>query len=375
MLLSLLTASLWTAVELTTGLNDAAPDDAAFAAAVTAALATDDKVLHIGPGVVTLSASPEVLRERNPAANGNKDLHGLRITGSGATQTVIRGISVAGFDVFQLNAVSRLTIDSLAIESIKTGTSQVGCNGVSLTNGANQITLRDLHVRSLPYVLLPDRYDGGKGITVQTGTKGVEASDAILMERCRISDCPIGFGLDCDPTIPKPPRSITVVNNHIERCALPFSIGFSSSLPGGGDLPDFQLTLSDNLVLDGLRVAVISRAPRVTMTHNVIVMTRPPSLPDPYQSRFPDLGIVLQSCHKCDVSFNAITQIWPIYGFFGIQGSPVPTSECTIVGNYLYGPAVYGFLSLGGTFKDMTIEVNRVRGSDTEFDAPLTPTP
>jgi hypothetical protein len=363
----LLLLALLGVVDLATGLDDTLPDDQAFAAAIDAALASDDPVVRLGPGTLILTGSPLALREMAPQET-NRDLHGLRITGAGPLLTTVRGISANGFDVFQLNIVSNATIDSLAIESIKTGTSNTGCNGISLTNGCRNIVVRNVHVRGLPYVLLADRYDGGKGITVQCGTFGVERTDGIVIEGCRISDCPVGFGLDCDPALGLPPRSVSFVANVIERCCLPFYVSYTNtSLPYLRELI-CDIRITDNVAQDCRRFGMVCRAPRTTVANNVFENTTAPAIPDPYQTQWPDTGFLLAGGYDCNVTDNTWRCAWPQQAFVAIGNDSLPTVRCEFRGNTLSGPASFGFFKLPGHILWSTIRRNEITGSDVAID-------
>lgn len=370
MSMCLLGQLLFCVVEITSGLDDLAPDDLVLDAAISTALASDDPVVSIGQGTLVLSIYPAALRETDPVRK-NRDLQNLRITGSGSGTTLIRGVSELGFDVLQLNAVSNLTIDSLAIESIKTGTSSTGCNGISLTNGCRNIVIRDVHVRSLPYVLLADRFDGGKGVTIQTGLYGVEPTDGIVVDRCRVSDCAVGLGLDVAPVPGLVPGTVLFTNNTVERSCLAFYSSFAETSVGLGYVPGCDIQYTGNLAFDCKRTAFVTRTPNLTFQYNSSMTTQYPSIPDPYQDQYPDMQIVVAGGVGCTVTYNSLTCSLPQNAFIAIGSANAATVGCSFLENTLSGPANYGFDRLPGVMFRTHIRDNAIEGCAVDVDPRL----
>lgn len=133
---------------------------------------------------------------RQEVTVGIIDLQGLVIYGDGEN-TKIHGVSATGFDVFQLNGVSNISIHDLSIDAKKTTTDTTnGVNGISITNGSNNIMIERVYVDNLPYVVKDQYVDGGKGITLQNSGNNNGDIYNVKISDCVVTNSPSGIWLD-----------------------------------------------------------------------------------------------------------------------------------------------------------------------------------
>lgn len=125
------------------------------------------------------------------------DCNHVTIRGDGP-QTVLKTTSVDGADVLQLNGLKNLTIRDLAITAEISGT-VAGSNGISVTNGFDNINILDVWMLNLPSLDKTgsgDYIDGGKGLTIQTATTSNPCGT--LNARIIVIGCAEGFGYEPD---------------------------------------------------------------------------------------------------------------------------------------------------------------------------------
>jgi hypothetical protein len=125
------------------------------------------------------------------------DCNYITIRGDGP-QTILKTTSVEGADVLQLNSVKNLTIRDLAITAEISGT-VAGSNGISITNGFDNINILDVWMLNLPSLDKTgegDYIDGGKGLTIQTSTTSNPCGT--LNARIIVIGCAEGFGYEPD---------------------------------------------------------------------------------------------------------------------------------------------------------------------------------
>ena len=136
---------------------------------------------------------------RNPDVTGFRDYKGAALIAQGPG-TVFKTTSADGADVFQLNCVSNLSI--LGFPTIKaslTATLGAGSNGVSITNGARNVFV-EVEAEDLPYVDKGSYLDGGKAITIQTGSLTQLPIENVHMHCRRAKNCAYGYEASLDAT-------------------------------------------------------------------------------------------------------------------------------------------------------------------------------
>jgi len=128
---------------------------------------------------------------RQQIVSGLKDYGGIVISGEGKGTTVFSTTSSEGADVLQLNGVKGISFRDLSITATLTATNDAGSNGVSITNGGQDIDI-DVDVFNLPGVDKTTYLDGGKAYTLQNGATSTNDFVNITIKG-NARDCPYAF--------------------------------------------------------------------------------------------------------------------------------------------------------------------------------------
>ncbi len=355
-------------------LSDQNPDDAAFTACIDAAIQAKG-ICQIPAGQLTLSIYPNILRRQSDNAP-NINANGAIIEGVGHN-SLVKGISVHGFDVFQLNAVSNLTIRDLAISAVKTTDSTThGVNGISMTNGANNIIIDNVKVFDLPYVDKGNYLDGGKAFTIQQGKLGKESSTNIEVRNSIAINCPYGFGIDAAADIAPYPGIIKVTGNTFSQVFAGAAISFSAKSSGGTDVPGFALNLSKNTINDARYPILLSRAPNVTVQENSTNTFTLPNFPD--RTTFAGHAVILIGTKNLAFKGNTIKHKAGTLQAMVLTGGTFTqawTEGAAFSLNTLEGTAALGFklaANDGVSTRNSSFSWNKFIGVSTSYDAALT---
>lgn len=123
------------------------------------------------------------------------DCKGIKIIGSG-DETIFMTSSSTGADVLQLNKVKNISFEKLAITAVLTNKNKSGSNGISITNGFDNIYLNDILIYNLPGVDVGGGIDGSKGLTIQAQTGVTLKMGKLFAQKIRVVNCAYGFRLD-----------------------------------------------------------------------------------------------------------------------------------------------------------------------------------
>ncbi len=118
------------------------------------------------------------------------------ITIYGEKGTVLKTTSDYGADVLQLNKVKNLTIKDIEITAVLLNFTQAGSNGISITNGFDNIYLDNIRIYNLPGVPLEYDIDGSKGFTIQTAKGNKAFKGKIVAKKIVVENCGYGFRFD-----------------------------------------------------------------------------------------------------------------------------------------------------------------------------------
>lgn len=131
---------------------------------------------------------------RNPISTSLLDGKNVTLWCSGPN-TEFKTVSANGADVFQLNALKNFHVRGFPTLSATVSGSVAGSNGVSITNGYDNLTL-EIYALNLPSLDKTTHVDGGKALTLQNGT----TSNASGMLRAAViaDGCAEGFGFEPD---------------------------------------------------------------------------------------------------------------------------------------------------------------------------------
>lgn len=156
------------------------------------------------------------------------DCKNITIFGDGPA-TILKTVSVSGADVLQLNAVQNLTIRDLQVTATISG-SVSGSNGVSITNGFDNLNILDVYCYRLPSL---DKgsgiIDGGGALSIQTPSTSQVTACGSLIARIRANGCYYGFlangKFDVLQTIGN--RQGVVVDLLAENCCIGYFAGYT----------------------------------------------------------------------------------------------------------------------------------------------------
>lgn len=133
---------------------------------------------------------------RQQIVSGLLDCKNITIYGDGPT-TIFKTNSIGGADVFQLNGLKNFHIRNLKITAeLQAGASGAGSNGISVTNGWDNITIKDVWCENLPSLDKSTYIDGGKALTLQSDASTNECGT--LKASIFAKGCAQGFGFESD---------------------------------------------------------------------------------------------------------------------------------------------------------------------------------
>jgi hypothetical protein len=167
---------------------------AALGRAWTVAL-SEGSDIYAPAGVYDVGAQNMPWRQSVNPVTSLLDCKNLTIRGDGPA-TVFKTTSAFGADVFQLNGLKNFHVRNLAITATLTGGSSSGSNGISVTGGFDNVSILDVWCISLPSLDKSAYIDGGKALTIQTGTGA--ALTGSLKARIFARACAEGFGYETD---------------------------------------------------------------------------------------------------------------------------------------------------------------------------------
>jgi hypothetical protein len=248
-------------------MNDNVADDDSLDNCLRSAIATGESCI-LPEGTLILTRYPSALRQEIPS--GIVDLGGATLRGQGAS-TVIKGVSPRGFDVISLNGVANFNIQNLAITTVATdGVDAHGINGISMTNGTNNIRINNVHVYDLPYVEKQNYIDGGKAFTVQTGAYNTAIRmKNIYVEQSSSQNVLIGFEMDADTNTNLEPDNINVIGNTFEGYLAGIIFSFVSP---NQPMNVFGAAVLDNAVHGGKHGIALGRGRAYYLKGNYVVL-------------------------------------------------------------------------------------------------------
>jgi hypothetical protein len=156
------------------------------------------------------------------------DCKNITIFGDGPA-TILKTVSIGGADVLQLNAVKNLTISDLQVTATISGSAS-GSNGVSITNGFDNLNILDVYCYQLPRV---DKgagdIDGGGALSIQTPSTSQVTQCGSLVARIRANGCYYGFLINgqFDVLQSLGNRQGVVVDLLAENCCIGYFSGYT----------------------------------------------------------------------------------------------------------------------------------------------------
>lgn len=113
----------------------------------------------------------------------------------GEQGTVFMTNSIAGADVLQLNKIKNITFKNIAITALLNG-SEAGSNGISITNGFDNILLENIYIYNLPGIDYGTYIDGGKGLTIQFQKNSKAYKGSLTAKNIKVVNSAYGFRMD-----------------------------------------------------------------------------------------------------------------------------------------------------------------------------------
>lgn len=134
---------------------------------------------------------------RTPESSTNKNLLDCGgITVYGEEGTVFMTSSITGADVLQLNKVKNITFKNLEITATLQNFTTHGSNGISITNGYDNINLENIKIHDLPGVDVQTWVDGSKGLTIQSDVGSTYYMGSVNVKNINIENVAYGFRMD-----------------------------------------------------------------------------------------------------------------------------------------------------------------------------------
>lgn len=123
------------------------------------------------------------------------DCRNITIFGEGRG-TILKTSSILGADVLQLNMVKNLKIKNFAVTADLSSNKRSGSNGISITNGFDNIILDSIYIYNLPHIDKGNYIDGGKGLTLQFDPGINSKKGSLVATNIKVENCAYGFRFD-----------------------------------------------------------------------------------------------------------------------------------------------------------------------------------
>lgn len=194
------------------------------------------------------------------------DGNNATIFGNGPN-TVLKTISSAGADVLQVNAMKNLHFRNLKVESEITATLGAGSNGISITNGYDNLTFLDVWAGECAYIDKGTYPDGGKGFTIQANSATNELGT--ITARAYIKDCAHGVNVDVDLSQLGDKTHSIDIDSTVENCYIGFVYSAAEATASVASGQTSGITVNTRSV-NCQKDVVLGRAHGVKVSTNVI---------------------------------------------------------------------------------------------------------
>lgn len=123
------------------------------------------------------------------------DMKNIEIFGDGVA-TILKTTSKNGADVIQFNMIKNIVLRDFSITAELSNNANNGANGISITNGYENIILKNINIYDLPGVDYGTYIDGSKGVTVQFGDYQYGYKGKLIIDNVKVKNCAYGFRMD-----------------------------------------------------------------------------------------------------------------------------------------------------------------------------------
>lgn len=188
------------------------------------------KDLFFPKGIYDVGDRNFPFREESLTTNMLKDCRGITIYGEGRG-TILMTSSKRGADVLQLNMLKNLTIKNFDITAELYSKRESGSNGVSVTNGYDNIILDNLYIYDLPGIDRIGYIDGGKGLTMQFTANKKSLKGYLKASDVTVKNSAYGFRFDAANVsdLLKEKISIVIENLIVDKAYQGFSMAFGEA--------------------------------------------------------------------------------------------------------------------------------------------------
>lgn len=203
--------------------------------------------LYFPKGVYDVGARNFPFQKAEILAGELKDCKGITIVGDGRG-TLLKTSSELGADVLQLNLVKNLTIKNFDITAELFSTKRSGSNGISITNGFDNIILDNIFIYDLPSIDKGNYIDGGKGLTLQFDPNIKSIKGRLTATNIKVNNCAYGFRFDAASVSDLLKENINIkIQMQAERAFQGFSMSFGA--PTENVKPGSKLNMEVDAVL------------------------------------------------------------------------------------------------------------------------------
>lgn len=164
-------------------------------------------------------------------------LDGGNIVVYGEKGTVFKTTSNDGADVLQLNKIKNITFRNLDITATLLAFNKSGSNGISITNGFDNITLENIHIYNLPGTAQGTWIDGAKALTIQADVGSTSYMGSVTAKNISAENVGYGFRMDTGHVsdVMKNFKTIKIdIDMSVKKAFQGFSLEFGKSL---NDIP------------------------------------------------------------------------------------------------------------------------------------------
>jgi hypothetical protein len=180
--------------------------------------------------------------------------------------TIFKTSSVGGADVFQLNGIKNFHVKGFPTLTATISGSGSGSNGVSITNGFDNLTL-EITGYNLPSLDKTTYVDGGAVLSVQLGTTGITAGKIIADVRAK--GCSTAFSYQPDLVSSQSQPTSIDVNVVAEDCYKAFEIA-AAEATGAMSAASTTGVVATVKSINCQRDVVLARAHGCTVSCNVV---------------------------------------------------------------------------------------------------------
>ncbi|KEY18824.1 hypothetical protein [Kaistella antarctica] len=186
--------------------------------------------LYFPKGIYDVGERNFPFREDDLNTNVLRDCNGITIFGAGRGTLLITSSS-SGADVLQLNMLKNLTIKNFDISAELSSEIESGSNGVSVTNGYDNINLENLYIYDLPGIDKTGYIDGGKGLTMQFSANRKTIKGSFKATNITVENCAYGFRFDAAHVsdLLKEKMDIVINNLIVNKAYQGFSMDFGDA--------------------------------------------------------------------------------------------------------------------------------------------------